>query len=235
MQLHFIIVLGLTFERFKQVSDIVLDQQRTTQNAHDLVDGPADLKVVFDDSDEAICDNSNVYLYADSILGLAPEGFDSQVLFNPLEKEFDLPPVLVKECDVLGRQIEVVRIVRERSLEVGRIVNDASDGKWIVLLVPFSCEADGLIPQDVIHPVKQVYLRCNTHTGQMMWDPLSVIGAVEGDGLFSLSERGTVSLTPGAETVFTPSPAGNCRYQLPGDSAWNAMMLDKIRTVNRMH
>ena len=50
MQLHFIIVLGLTFERFKQVSDIVLDQQRTTQNAHDLVDGPADLKVVFDDS-----------------------------------------------------------------------------------------------------------------------------------------------------------------------------------------
>lgn len=157
MQLHFIIVPGLRFEQFKQVSNIVLDQQRTTQNAHDLVDGPADLKVVFDDSDEAICDNSNVYLYADSILGLAPEGFDSQVLFNPLEKEFDLPPVLVKECDVLGRQIEVVRIVRERSLKVGRIVNDASDGKWIVLLVPFSCEADGLIPQDVIHPVKQVF------------------------------------------------------------------------------
>lgn len=38
MHLHFIIVLCLTFERFKQVSDIVLDQQRTPQNAHDLVD-----------------------------------------------------------------------------------------------------------------------------------------------------------------------------------------------------
>ncbi len=86
MQLHFIIVLVLTFERFKQVSDIVLDQQRATQNAHDLVDRPADLKVVFDDSDEAISDNGNMYLYADSILGLAPESFDSQVLFNPFEK-----------------------------------------------------------------------------------------------------------------------------------------------------
>lgn len=86
MQLHFIIVLVLTFERFKQVSDIVLDQQRATQNADDLVDRPADLKVVFDDSDEAIGDNGNMYWYADSILGLAPKSFDSQVLFNPFEK-----------------------------------------------------------------------------------------------------------------------------------------------------
>ena len=86
MQLHFIIVLGLTFERFKQVSDIVFDQQRTTQNAHDLVDGSADLKVVFNDSDEAIGDNGNVDLYADRILGLSPKGFDTQVLFNPLEE-----------------------------------------------------------------------------------------------------------------------------------------------------
>ena len=137
MQLHFIIVLGLAFERFKQVSDIVFDQQRTTQNAHDLVDGSADLKVVFDDSDDAVGDDGNVYLYSDSILGLTPEGFGAQVLFNPFEKEFDLPPVLVKECDVLGRKIEVVRIVRERSLKVGRIVNDTSDGKGIILLVPF--------------------------------------------------------------------------------------------------
>lgn len=85
-----------------------------------------------------------------------------------------------------------------------------------------------------IHPIKQVYLRCNTHTGQMMWDPLAVINAVEGDELFSLSERGTVSLTPAAQTVFTPSPDGNCRYQMPGDDAWNSMMLDKIRYFNKM-
>ncbi len=30
-------------------------------------------------------------------------------------------------------------------------------------------------------------------------------------------------------------PVGNCRRQLPGDAAWNAAMLEKIRSFNRMH
>ena len=46
---------------------------------------------------------------------------------------------------------------------------------------------------------------------------------------FSLSERGIVSLTPQAEAIFTPSATGNCRYQLPGNEARNAAMLQKIR------
>ena len=83
------------------------------------------------------------------------------------------------------------------------------------------------------HPIKQVYKTCNCNTGQMMWDPMVVIQAVEGDTVFSLSERGTVTLTPQAETLFTPSATGNCRYQLPGDAAWNARMLHKIRDANR--
>ena len=84
------------------------------------------------------------------------------------------------------------------------------------------------------HPIKQVYLQCNCNTGQRMWDPMSVIHAVEGDSQFSLSERGTVQFTDNAETIFTPSPTGNCRYQLPGDAAWAAAMLERIRTFNRM-
>ena len=79
------------------------------------------------------------------------------------------------------------------------------------------------------HPIKQVYLKCNCDTGQRMWDPMAVIQAVEGDGLFTLSGRGTVSLTPKAETIFTPSATGNCRYQLSGTAEWNAAMLEKIR------
>ena len=83
------------------------------------------------------------------------------------------------------------------------------------------------------HPIKQVYLKCNCNTGQKMWDPMAVINAVEGDALFALSGRGTVSLTPQAETIFTPSASGNCRYQLPGSTHWNATMLEKIRNCNR--
>ena len=83
-----------------------------------------------------------------------------------------------------------------------------------------------------VHPIKQVYRRCNCNTGQMMWDPMAVINAVEGDKAFTLSQRGTVSLTPQAETIFKPDVTGNCRYQLPGSSDWNNTMLEKIRKAN---
>ena len=85
-----------------------------------------------------------------------------------------------------------------------------------------------------VHPIKQVYLQCNCNTGQRMWDAMSAIHAVEGGSQFSLSERGTVQLTDNAETIFTPSATGNCRYQLPGDAVWAAAMLERIRTFNKM-
>ena len=77
-------------------------------------------------------------------------------------------------------------------------------------------------------------MTCNCNTDQMMWDPMAVIQAMEGDDLFTLSSRGRVTLTPQAETIFTPSATGNCRYQLPGSTDWNAAMLEKIRRYNRM-
>ncbi len=80
-----------------------------------------------------------------------------------------------------------------------------------------------------IHPIKQVYMRCNCNTGQKMWDPMVVIHAVMGDELFNLSERGEVRLTPNGETIFTANSQGNCRYQLPGDSIWAEAMLWRIR------
>ena len=86
---------------------------------------------------------------------------------------------------------------------------------------------------DEYHPIRQVYLNYDCNTGQKMWDPLAVIHAVEGDSLFALSERGYVSITPRAETIFTPSTKGNCRYQLPGSAEWNQMMLQKIRNSSR--
>ena len=80
-----------------------------------------------------------------------------------------------------------------------------------------------------VHPLKQVYMTCDCDTGQRMWDPLTVIQAVEGDDFFTLSPLGTVTLTQKAETIFTPSDTGNCRYQLPGNADWNDAMLEKIR------
>ena len=85
-----------------------------------------------------------------------------------------------------------------------------------------------------IHPIKQVYMNYDCDTGQKMWDPLTVIHAVEGDAAFLLSERGIVTLTPKNVTIFTPSATGNFRYQKPGSKAWYDEKLEKIRTYNRM-
>ena len=86
-----------------------------------------------------------------------------------------------------------------------------------------------------LHPIKQVYTTINCNTGQMMWDPMTLIQAVEGDSLFTISERGTVTLTSATNTIFNPSPTGNCRYQIPGDATWVASILGKIRTYNKIH
>ena len=83
------------------------------------------------------------------------------------------------------------------------------------------------------HPIKQVYMQCDCNTGQRMWDVMPVVQAVEGDALFSLSGRGTVTITDQAETIFTPSATGNVCYQLPGSEAWAALMLEKIRHANK--
>ena len=85
-----------------------------------------------------------------------------------------------------------------------------------------------------VHPIKQVYMTYECNTGQKMWDPLAVIHAVEGDDVFTLSERGLVALTAKTGTHFTPSATGYCRYQKPGTTAWCDMMLDKIRSSKGM-
>lgn len=67
-----------------------------------------------------------------------------------------------------------------------------------------------------------------------MWDPLTLINAVEGNDLFSFSPRGFVTVSDKGETFFYPSSVGNTRYQLPQDAAWSADMLERIRTFNKV-
>ena len=85
------------------------------------------------------------------------------------------------------------------------------------------------------HPIKWTYQFLNCNTGQKMWDPQAVIHAVEGDDIYELSERGWVTLTPNGETIFTPDPNGNCRYQRPGDPEWCDTVLKYIRLMSIQH
>jgi len=84
------------------------------------------------------------------------------------------------------------------------------------------------------HPIKYVYENIYKEGGgQKMWDPLTILQAIEGDALFTLSTRGTVKVTDEGKTDFTPSPTGNCRYQMAGSSEWNEAMLNRIRAFGK--
>ncbi len=86
--MHLTIVVNLVFicSGSQKFLYGIFDQQRITQDTHDLNNRSAKFKIMFNDSNETICDDSNMYLYSYCILGFAPEGFDTKMLFDPFEE-----------------------------------------------------------------------------------------------------------------------------------------------------
>ena len=76
-ELPVVLLLFRSFEWFKQVSDIIHGEQRAAQDSHYFHDGTTDLYVMFDDTNAAICDDGNMYLNTDCILGFFPKGLDA--------------------------------------------------------------------------------------------------------------------------------------------------------------
>jgi len=114
-----IIWLCSLFERLEQVLDAIHCKCRLAKDAHDFEDWPANLEVVLDDGNEAVGNDGNVNLYSYSIFGFSPESLNLEMLLDPLEKQFHLPLIFIKESDVLGCKIVVVRVVNETALELG--------------------------------------------------------------------------------------------------------------------
>lgn len=67
-----------------------------------------------------------------------------------------------------------------------------------------------------VHPLKQIYLDCPEDPYQRMWDPLTIIQAVEGDKFFSWSAPGVVTLQKDFTLTFSPCNSGISRYQKCG-------------------
>ena len=152
-----IIRLGSLFERLEQVLDAVRGERRLTKDTHDLKDGPDNLEVVLDDGNEAVCDDGNVNLYADCILGLSPESFDLEMLFDPFEEQLHLPSIFIEKSDVLGCKIEIIRVVNKAPLEFSGIVDNPSDDSGILLLILLLGKAYALVFEDVVSPIKYAF------------------------------------------------------------------------------
>ena len=179
----------LIFRRGEKLHDVILGEQGTAQDTHDLHDGASKFEVVLNDSDETVCDDGNMDLYTHRIVALSPERLDLEVLLDPFEKQLDLPPVLVKECDVLGSKIEVVRVVSERAVQVRSIVDDTPDLARILLLVLLLREDNGLVAQDVVRSVKDVFTINN-----LIVRTLLLTNDKEGSGYGNLVKSGEVKV-----------------------------------------
>ena len=142
-------------EGLEQILDSVHSERRLAKDAHDFEDWPANFEVVLDDGNEAICDNGNVYLYPNGIFGFSPETFDLKMLLNPLEEQFHLPAIFVKQGDVLCTEEEVVRIVRKGTVQVGCVVDNPSDDARILLQILLLRETDALVFEHIVFAFKQ--------------------------------------------------------------------------------
>ena len=152
-----IIGFVLVLRRGEKLHDVILCEQGTAQDAHDLHDGTSKLEVVLNDSDEAVGDDGDMDLNAHRIVAFSPERLDLEVLLDPFEEQLDLPPVFIKEGNVLCCKIEVVRVVSERTMQVRSIVDDTPDLAWVLLLVLLLRKDDGLVTQDIVFSVKNIF------------------------------------------------------------------------------
>ena len=115
----------------------------------DFVERFLNAQLLFLDGDDQIHGYRNPDLGANRILTGAVKCLDPQMLFDQLEKEFDLPAVFIQQSNGLGAQGKVVGQENQKAF-VFRIVNSNS-AQWsgIILLRIEVGEGDSLIADDV--------------------------------------------------------------------------------------
>jgi hypothetical protein len=157
MQLAFVIIIVSICQRSQELLDGIFDQQGIAKDTHDLNHRSVQFEIVFNNSDKTVGDDSDMYLYPDCIFRFSPKGFDTKMLLDPFEKQFNLPSIAVKEGNFFCFEVEVVGIISEGPSKVGGIEYDAPEWNRIVSTVSFACEPDRLIPQDIVISFKHVF------------------------------------------------------------------------------
>ena len=147
----------LIFRGGEKLLNVILGEQGAAQDSHDLHDRTSKLEVVLNDSNETVCDDGNMDLNAHRVIALSPERLDSEVLLDPFEEQFHLPPIFIKEGNVLGSKIEVVRVISECAVQVRSEVDDTPDIARELLFVLLLGKGDGLVTQNIILSVKDVF------------------------------------------------------------------------------
>ena len=86
MHLGIVIIISFIFNRSQELLDGILDQEGITKNTHDLNNRSVQFEIMFNDGDETVRDDGNMYLYPDCIFRFSPKGFYTKMLLDPFEK-----------------------------------------------------------------------------------------------------------------------------------------------------
>lgn len=156
MQLAIVILIGTDCHWSQEFLDGIFDQQGIAKDTHDLHNRSVQIEVAFNNCDKAVRDDGHMYLYPDCILRFTPKGFDTKILLDPFEKQFNLPSVTVKKGNFFCFEVEVVGIVDKGSSMVRGIEYNASERNRIVTTVSLACEPNRLVPQDIVISFKHV-------------------------------------------------------------------------------
>jgi len=143
--------------RQKKISDVRFVCQYSADDPKHIECCPAQVAVIFYDSQETVCDNRNINLYSHSVFRIAPEGSDPEMLLYPPKKKFHLPALFVKQSNVFRFNDKVVGQECERSLKVGSIVNDPSQNEGILFSGLVASKIYRLIKQDIILSVQKLF------------------------------------------------------------------------------
>ena len=81
-----IICFVVFFRRNEKFLNVILGEQRTAQDSHDLHDGTTEFEVVLNNTDETVRDDGYMYLDTYSIFTCSPERLDFKVLLNPFKE-----------------------------------------------------------------------------------------------------------------------------------------------------
>ena len=145
------------FEAIEKVSDWILVRQHSAYNSQDIKGRSFEFAVVLDNGYQAVCDNRNIDLYPNSVLGVSPEGCYSKILLYLSEEQFNLPSLLVQQSYINSLEHKVVCQEREHSLQFRCIVDYPPESTGILLFGLIAREAYRLIKQNVIRVVQQVF------------------------------------------------------------------------------
>ena len=129
------------------------------------------------------------YLSSHGVLGCAEKCFDAQVLFDPLEKQFDLPAAFVNGWDGLCWQIEVVGQEDKTLSSIGIKEADTSEFVRVVSLAFVSAQPNRLITAKTAGFVDRTRLTsAESHIAFCSYDKIGI-------GSFDFKESGKVQVS----------------------------------------